>query len=299
MARQFQPGQSARLFVYDLESAQSRLVYESDELLFEAPNWTPDGDELVINGGGRLFSVPADAEPGTAALAEIAMGGVPEINNDHLVTADGTQVYVSSQDRHIYAVPIAGGSGTRLTHDRGEMHQYLHGISADGTTLAYTGIFYEDGTHRNNLYALPLGGEDRNLTDDEPIDDGPEFAVGPDGEEWLYFNSERASTREGHAQLFRMRPDGSDLTQLTADERVNWFPHVSPDGEHLVYVSYPAGTVGHPENIPDVRLRLTTPAGGTGRDLVTLFGGQGTMNVPSWSPDSTRFAYVTYTEPTV
>ncbi|WP_338198662.1 hypothetical protein [Candidatus Nephthysia bennettiae] len=128
------------------------------------------------------------------------------------------------------------------------------------------------------------------MTDDEFADDGAEFS--PDGE-WIYFNSERGSTRPGHAQLFRIRPDGSALQQLTFDERVNWFPHLAPDGSQLAYVSFPPGTLGHPAD-REVIIRLMAPGGGTPRDLATVFGGQGTMNVPSWGPDSRRLALVEY-----
>jgi len=120
--------------------------------------------------------------------------------------------------------------------------------------------------------------------------DGPEYS--PDGQ-WIYFNAERAATIPGHAQCFRMRPDGSGIEQLTFDDRVNWFPHVSPDGRSVVFISYPAGTTGHPPN-KDVILRLMRPDGGGQRDLVAFFGGQGTINVNSWAPDSRRFAYVAY-----
>ncbi|HEY0246994.1 MAG TPA: biopolymer transporter Tol [Gryllotalpicola sp.] len=303
MARGFLPGQSATLWVYDLETDAARRVLGSGTLLFEAPNWTPDGTALVVNGGGRLFRVPAPGAgdgpaAGDAVLTEIDLGGIPEINNDHVVAPDGSAVYVSAEDGHLYAVPLDGSGPRRVSHDRGDFQHYLHGVSADGATLAYIGLSWDGDRRVTNVYLLPLGdgtgGEDVQLTDDVFQDDGSEFGLGTDGAEWVYFNSERAGGAAGHAQLFRMRPDGTSVTQLTDDERVNWFPHPSPDGRSLVYVSFPPGTLGHPDNVADVRLRLTTPAGGTGRDLVTVFGGQGAMNVGSWAPDSRRFAYVEY-----
>lgn len=294
MAREFVPGQSARLYVYDLETDASRLVFESTELLFEAPNWTPGGEHLVINGAGRLFLVDVGADAASAVLHEIELPGLPEINNDHVISPDGSTVYVSAQDGRLYAVPLDGGAIRRVSNDRGELHHYLHGVSRDGSTLSYIGLSSVGARRVANVYLLPLGGEDMRLTSGGFQDDGSEFGPGPDGQEWVYFNSERAGGEQPHAQLFRMRVDGSEITQLTFDERVNWFPHPSPDGSQLVYVSYPSGTAGHPENIDDVRIRLTTPAGGTGRDLVTVFGGQGAMNVSSWAPDSKSFAYVDY-----
>ena len=129
------------------------------------------------------------------------------------------------------------------------------------------------------------------LTDSDKPHDGPEYS--PDGV-WLYFNSERASTSPGHAQLFRMRAaDGSAIEQLTADERVNWFPHLAPDGQTVAYISFPPDTIGHPAD-KDVELRLMAPDGTQHRTLAAFFGGQGTINVNSWAPDSRRLAYVAY-----
>ncbi|MFF1820341.1 TolB family protein [Kribbella sp. NPDC058245] len=276
MPRTLRPGQRSELCVVDVRTGEHRLVFTSDEVLFEAPNWTPAGD-LIVNGNGKLFRV-ADG------LIEIELGGVPDINNDHVVSPDGRIVYVSADDGHLYAVPLAGGPGRRVTNDRGPaFHHYLHGVSPDGTTLAYIGL--EPGI--TNVWTIPVaGGTDVQVTNDEYADDGSEY--GPDGQ-WIYFNSERA----GHAQLFRIA--GDEIEQLTFDERVNWFPHPAPDGSSIAYVSFPPGTEGHPADIDDVRIRLLTNEGI--RDLATLFGGQGTMNVPSWSPDSTAFAYVAYPLP--
>ena len=179
-----------------------------------------------------------------------------------------------------------------MSNDRGPgFIRFLHGVSPDGRLLAYIGMdLLPDGGVRTNVYTVPTdGGPDAQLTNSEASHDGSVFS--PDGE-WIYFNSERGSDVAGHAQLFRMRLDGSGIEQLTDDERVNWFPHVSPDGTQVVYISFPTGTLGHPADL-DVVIRLLGP-GGVGSDVVQLFGGQGTINVPSWAPDSRRFAYVAY-----
>lgn len=308
MARTFQlPGQRAELIVIDVRSGERRAVLTSDEILFEAPNWTPDGQWLIVNGDGRLFRVPVSGADGAASLVEIPLGGIPEINNDHVLSPDGRCVYVSAEDGHLYAAPVDGsasdssapdGSASdssaqrRVTSDANPgLRHYLHGVSPDGQTLAFIGLTRDGGgTVRTNVFTIPSGGgEEKQITDDSFPDDGAEFT--PDGKRIL-FNSERGSTVAGHAQLFAIGTDGAGIEKLTDDERVNWFPHESPDGTEIAYVSFPPGTLGHPADVP-VIIRTLGADGGT-RDLTEVFGGQGTMNVPSWSPDSRYLAYVAY-----
>jgi Tol biopolymer transport system component len=286
--RTLRPRQRADLHVVDVSTGQIRLVHSSSTLLFEAPNWTPDGRWLVVNGDGLLFRIPVE----DGELEEVPLGGIPPINNDHVVSPDGSTVYVSADDGHLYAVPFDGGRPRRVSNDlRPGFRYFLHGVSPDGGTLAYIGMLEaSDGTVTTNVFTIPsAGGPDAQLTDDEFPDDGAEFS--PDGR-WIYFNSERGSTEPGHAQLFRISTDGATVEQLTHDERVNWFPHVSPDGRRIAYVSFPPGTLGHPED-RDVIVRLIDADGAT-RDVARLFGGQGTMNVPSWAPDGNALAFVSY-----
>jgi TolB protein len=281
MPRTLRPGQRSELYVVDVGTGDRRLIHTSTTLLFEAPNWTSDG-RLIVNGDGRLFTAAADG------LTEIDLGGVPPINNDHVLSPDGTTIYVSADDGQLYAVPLEGGAPRRVSNDRGPgFHHYLHGVSPDGRTLAYIGLERVGDRRVTNVWTIPAaGGADVQVTNDEHADDGSEYS--PDGK-WIYFNSERA----GHAQLFRIAVSNGEVEQLTFDERVNWFPHPAPDGSAIAYVSFPSGTLGHPADIQDVRLRLLSPEGEI-REIATLFGGQGTMNVPSWSPDSRSFAYVAY-----
>ena len=289
MARTLRPGQRAQLFIADAETGEVALICESRDLLFEAPNWTPDGRQLIVNGDGGLFRIAVEG----GSLEAIDLGGIGELNNDHVLSPSGDIVYVSSDDGHLYAVSLAGDEPTRrVSNDRGpNFRYYLHGISPDGMQLAYIGLEIAAETVRTNVFTIPAaGGPDMQLTDEDAPHDGSEFS--PDGE-WIYFNSERGSAAPGHAQLFRMSPDGEDVTQLTLDERVNWFPHLSPDGSRLAWVSYPPGTLGHPADL-DVIIRLADADGDGVRDLVHLFGGQGTLNVNSWDPTGTRLAYVAY-----
>ena len=286
--RQLQPGQTARLCTYDLDSRENHVVLENADSVLEAPNWTPDGKWLVYNQDGLIYRInPDGGEP-----AVLDTGEVRDSNNDHVLSPDGGFLYVSAGG-HLYEIPSSGGPARKVSNDHAESFLYfLHGISPDGTTLAYVGMRLEgNSVGRVNIFTIPVGGgPDTRLTDHDAPDDGPEFS--PDGE-WIYFNSELTT---GHMQLFRMRADGSDIGRVTDDDRVNWFPHMSPDGSELVYVSYGPGVTGHPAD-HNVILRRMSPDGGDGEDLVHLFGGQGTMNVNSWAPDSRRFAYVEYPLP--
>ena len=74
---------------------------------------------------------------------------------------------------------------------------------------------------------------------------------------------------------------------------MNWFPHLSPDGSRLVHLSYAPGVEGHPAN-HGVLLRVARADAWNPEDVVAPFGGQGTLEVNSWAPDSRRFAYVDY-----
>jgi Tol biopolymer transport system component len=235
----------------------------------------------LFNQDGRIYRLPV-------------AGGSPEVidtgfanrcNNDHGISPDATTLAISdeSQEEHksiVYLVPIGGGEPRRVTKNS---PSYWHGWSPDGKMLAFVG---ERGGEFD-IYTIPAaGGEETRLTTAKGLDDGPEYS--PDGE-YIYFNSERT----GHMQIWRMRADGSDQTQITADECNNWFPHISPDGKWMVILSYASDVTGHPAN-KDVMLRLLSLSDGKITVLAKLFGGQGTINVPSWSPDSKRLAFVSY-----
>jgi Tol biopolymer transport system component len=274
-----------------MDGADNRVVYQTSEHI-EAPNWSPDGKWLVFNSKGRLWRIPAD---GSAKPEPIATGDVKGVNNDHVLSPDGQTIYFSA-DGHLYAVPFAGGQPRRISNDQSperKFKHYLHGVSPDGKTLAYTGVEAagDDASGRLDLYTIPsAGGADTRLTNTPMPDDGPEYSS--DGK-WIYFNSELNAKVPGHSQCYRMAPDGTGIEQLTRDERVNWFPHVSPDGNWVVYISFPPGTLMHPAN-KAVILRRMKPDGSAQADIIGFNGGQGTINVNSWSPDGKHFAFVVY-----
>ena len=285
--RSLAAGQRSALTIIDRDGAQT-VIFTTDEVL-EAPNWSPDGAWLVFNAGGKLFRIA----PTGGEVTPIDTGPLADLNNDHVLAPDGSTIYVSSDDGHLYAVPFAGGAPRRVSNTHPTpFHYYLHGISPDGETLSYVAIEGKGAERRVNIFTIPAaGGPDQRLTDLSVPNDGPEYS--PDGR-WIYFNSELAASRPGHAQIFRMHAsDGTGLEQLTFDSRVNWFPHLSPDGRQVAFLSFPQGTVGHPAD-KDVLLRLMNPDGSDQRTIASFFGGQGTINVNSWAPDSQRLAYVAY-----
>jgi Tol biopolymer transport system component len=284
-ARRLLPRQRAELVVIDITTGQTSVIWEAREL-FEAPNWTLDGKWLIFNGDGRLWRISPD---GTDGPHRIDTAPIEDLNNDHVLAPDGKTIFLSANDSHLYRVPLAGGQPVRISSDQGAGYRhFLHGISPDGATLSY--VAYTPGPVMRLAVMPARGGAVTHLTDGAHPVDGPEFS--PDGA-WLYYNGEAPDRRPGHAQLYRMRPDGSEAQQLTHDERVNWFPHVSPDGQWMSYISFPPGTLGHPADHA-VILRLARPDGSAPRDLDAFNGGQGTINVPSWAPDSQRLAYVRY-----
>ncbi len=290
LRRRLQPGQVSELTVVNADGSGREVIYEVGELI-EAPNWSVDGQWLIFNADGRLFKISPDGQQGPY---RINTAPVEDANNDHCLSPDGKLVFISSRDRHLYAAPIDGGAPRRVSPDQDPSRNYtyyLHGVSPDGKTLAYVGLERRPGGVITRICTIPAdGGAITELTDGACPVDGPEFS--PDGQ-WIYFNSEAAATQPGHAQIFRMHPDGAGLEQLTFDERVNWFPHCSPNGAKVAFISFPTGTRGHPAD-KDCVIRMMDPDGGNARDVDAFFGGQGTINVNSWSPDSRRFAYVTY-----
>jgi len=261
-------------------ASKDRRVVHHAAAHFEAPNWSRDGKELLFNQGGKLYTIPvAGGEPKL-----LDTGFATRCNNDHGYSPDGTQLVISDQSQGdntslIYILPSSGGT-PRLVTRLGP--SYWHGWSPDGKRLAYCAE--RNGNY--DVYSISIdGGAETRLTTAEGLDDGPDYS--PDGQ-YIYFNS----VRTGLMQIWRMKTDGSEQQQITFDDYNNWFAHPSPDGKWLVILSYEKDVTGHPAN-KDVMLRLMSTDGEI-QVLAKLFGGQGTINVPSWSPDSRQVAFVSY-----
>lgn len=275
------------LKTYDMETGQIEVL-QRFPFLIEAPNWTPDGKALIFNSLGKM--VRYDLSSGQTAT--IPTGDADDCNNDHVLSPDGMKLGISHVAHEVglsrvYVVDSTGGEPVLITP---QAPSYLHGYSPDGQELAYCA---ERGGEFD-VYTVPVGGgEEKRLTTAPGLNDGPEYD--PDGEH-IWFNS----VRSGLMQVWRMKRDGSEQTQMTFDEQYNaWFPHVSPNGQWVVMVAYHKGDVKPAEHLPhkQVAIRLMDRNGGGLRTLFELFGGQGTMNVNSWSPDSRKFAFVTYEIP--
>ena len=262
-----------------IASTDRRVIYHSKEHI-EAPNWLPNGQTILFNSTGRIFSIPIKGGTPT----QIATGSLNRSNNDHGVSPDGKTLVISDQTQsggsRIYTLPVEGGTPLLVTK---LAPSYWHGWSPDGKTLAYCA----SRSGEFDIYTVPVsGGEETRLTTSAGLDDGPDYS--PDGKS-IYFNSDRS----GKMHIWKMNVDGTDQTQITTDEFNNWFPHPSPDGRWIVFLSFAGDVQGHPAN-KDVSLRLMSLADGKIKIIAKLFGGQGTLNVPSWSPDSRNIAFVSY-----
>ena len=272
--------QETSLEVLDIATGERKVIYRARER-FEAPNWSKDGKLFYVNRGGAMYTLPV----GGGMMTKLDTGAARGCNNDHGLSPDGKWLAISHSVKgpsQISLVSSQGGTPRQLTF--AAEPSYWNGWSQAGKTLVYC-------AQRNrefDIYTIAVDGKDeKQLTTAKGLDDGPDYT--PDGKT-IYFNSERT----GDMKIWRMLADGTGQEQVTRDPPyADWFPHPSPNGKWLVFLSYDKSVVGHPAN-QDVLIRIMPLAGGKARTLATLFGGQGTMNVPSWSPDSKQVAFVSY-----
>jgi TolB protein len=285
----------SRLFLYDLHTGSSHLVYTADSV-WEAPNWSPDGKYLIANSGGAIYKLVLKQD-GTAEPAKLAIPADYQCNNDKAISPDGTKIAFSAtvppnKGSQVFLADADGNNAKLMTPDS---PSYFHGWSPDSSTLAF--VAQRNGSGQFDIYGMPAaGGPEKQFTSNPHHDDGPDYS--PDGR-WIYINSDRS----GKEAVWRFPAAGAGPNDKKAEMVVNdgledWFPHISPDGKKMVYIGYPAGTPNHnPRNV-SIELKLVAidhdKVATTQKKLIQATGGQGTMNVNSWAPDSTRFAYVTY-----
>jgi TolB protein len=288
----------SQISIFDLESKNVRVIYAANKL-WEAPNWSPDGKYLLANSGGMLYRFALDVN-GKAQPEKLALDSAYECNNDHGLSPDGKLLAFSanhgaSEESQVFVASSDGAKPRLLTPNH---PSYFHGWSPDGKWLAFVG---KRGGHLN-IFRIPVdGGNEQRLTSSPVNDDGPDYS--PDGK-WIYINSNRS----GGWDIWRFPADGAgpsdtQAERITSDELDDWFPHPSPDGKWLVFLSFPKGTPGHDVKT-NVQLRMmpmpqSAAHGGQKatssiQTLTQLFGGQGTINVNSWSPNSRQFAFVSY-----
>ncbi|GAB3500195.1 SMP-30/gluconolactonase/LRE family protein [Spirosoma knui] len=273
---------ASSLEILDVTTGDRQIIHTSPKSI-QAPNWTPNGKTLLYNGDGLMYTFDLKSRQANV----LNTGEVKNNNNDHVLSFDGKMLGLSSGVRElggsiIYTVPISGGNPKQIT-PKGP--SYLHGWSPDRKTLVFTGA-------RNNeydIYTVPsAGGPEVRLTDAKGLDDGPEYT--PDGK-YIYFNSARTGTM----QLWRMKADGSEQEAVTNGEFHDWFPHISPDGKWIVFLSFLKEEV-KPDDHPfykHVYLRLMPISGDQPPKVIAyIYGGQGTINTPSWSPDGKRLAFI-------
>jgi len=267
--------------ILDLENQNSRIIYQIPTSL-QAPNWVKSGKSLIYNREGLLYNF----DLATLTPTVINTGAANKNNNDHVISFDGKMLAVSSGNGANgaslgFTVPIGGGIAKQITPTG---PSYMHGWSPDGKYIVFCG----DRNGEFDVYRIPSGGgPEVRLTTAKGLDDGPEYS--PDGK-YIYFNS----VRSGLMQVWRMKADGSEQTQITNDDFDNWFPHVSPDGKWIVYITFMKDEVS-PGDHPfykHVYLRVMPASGGPSKVIAYLYGGQGTINTPSWAPDSKHLAFV-------
>jgi Tol biopolymer transport system component len=292
------PGEHLRskLYVYDLRTGQSQLVFTADAV-WEAPNWSPDGKYLISNSGGAIYKLSFKRDGSTDTPIKLALPADYRCNNDKAISPDGKQLAFSAtlppaKNSQVFLAEASGANPKLMTQDT---PSYFHGWSPDGKTLAFVAQRHGDGQY--DIYGIPAGGgAETRLTMNPHQDDGPDYS--PDGQ-WIYINSDRS----GKQAVWRFPaagagPDDARAVMVVNDGLEDWFPHISPDGSKLVYIGYPAGTPTHNPRDVKIALKLVAISHGTvaktPKTLVEATGGQGTMNVNSWAPDSQRFAYVSY-----
>ena len=285
-AKNFRPYRDyigSHIEVMEVATGHRKILHSAPNSL-QAPNWTKDGKQLIYNSEGLLYNY----ELSNGAISVLNTGTANQNNNDHVLSFDGKQMAISNHmgEKRIstlFTLPVTGTDKPVQITSVDSGHSYLHSWSPDGKKLIFTG----QRNKQFDIWSIDIATKKETaLTNTPTLDDGPEYS--PDGK-WIYFNS----VRTGTMKIWRMKPDGSNQEQVTFDEYNDWFPHFSPDGKWIVYVSFPKDIdpTDHPF-YKKIYLRLMPVAGGVPKTIAYIYGGQGTINVPSWSPDGKKIAFV-------
>jgi TolB protein len=289
-AKNFKPYRDyigSHIEVMEVATGHRKILHSAPNSL-QAPNWTKDGKQLIYNSEGLLYKYDLS----NGAISTLNTGTANQNNNDHVLSFDGKQMGISNHmgEKRIstlFVLPVTGADKPVQITSVDSGHSYLHSWSPDGKKLIFTG----QRKNQYDIWSIDIATKKETALTNTPIlDDGPEYS--PDGK-WIYFNS----VRTGTMKIWRMKPDGSNQEQVTFDEYNDWFPHFSPDGKWIVYVSFPKDIdpTDHPF-YKKIYLRLMPVAGGVPKTIAYIYGGQGTINVPSWSPDGKKIAFVSNTD---
>lgn len=277
----------SHLEIMDVTTGHRKILHSAPNSL-QAPNWTPDNKFLIFNSVSPSENLLYKYDLKSDAITKLNTGFATQNNNDHVLSYDGKMLAISNhvgekRTSTIFTLPVSGSDNPIKITSELNGHSYLHSWSPDNKKLVFTG----QRNNEWNIISVDIATKvETILTEDATLDDGPEYS--PDGK-YIYFNS----VRTGTMQLWRMKPDGSQEEQVTFDEYNNWFPHFSPDGKWILYVAFPKDIdpTSHPF-YKKIYLRLMPAAGGIPKTIGYVYGGQGTINVPSWSPDSKKIAFV-------
>jgi Tol biopolymer transport system component/predicted Ser/Thr protein kinase len=220
--------------VYSVPSAGGEPVRVSTDPTTEwSPAWSPDGRYLFFSsdrgGSMNLWRVAIDEATG-ATTAPPEPVTTPALNSGLIsFSRDGSRIaYVAQTSaRNILRVPFDAKAlrvtGPAVAVTTGTRSLRFPAISPDGRHLAYT------SDEKLMVNDLERSGS-RQLTDGQFRDRAPRWS--PDGSTLLFY-----SNRTGSYEIWKVRPDGSGLQQMTfGGTNVTFFyPVWSPDGRRIAY----------------------------------------------------------------
>src|SRR5690606_31361643 len=194
-----------RMETMNVFDGNRKIIYETNSR-FEAPNWMPNGEKLLFNMDGLLYTIPVTG----GGIQQLDTGFADKINNDHCISFNGELLGISHDDgngSNVFYLPLTGGEPKAVTK---QAPSYLHGWAPDNREVVY--VATREGNDTYDIYRKGInGGKEVQLTNTGKLEhvDGCEYS--PDGK-YIYYNG---SKKGGTMQLWRMKPDGSQKEQLT------------------------------------------------------------------------------------